>query len=129
MGQCVKLDATKYVGEPATTYNVHLVQHLSVWKSGGCIHFALEDLNHHIKKLFRGTRDMNSQAELIQVFLSESCYLYTQMVFCHVVMQALPSLTSEVLSSSVPLHVQTLFNILASGSKKKDPNTLFTRTK
>ena len=36
-----------------------------------------------------------------------------QMAFCHVVMQGLPSLTSEVLSSSsVPLYVQTLFKIL-----------------
>ena len=36
-----------------------------------------------------------------------------QMAFYHVVMQGLPSLTSEVLSSSsVPLHVQTLFKIL-----------------
>ena len=35
------------------------------------------------------------------------------MAFCHVVMQGPPSLTSEVLSSSsVPLHVQTLFKIL-----------------
>ena len=35
------------------------------------------------------------------------------MAFCHVVMQGLPSLTSEVLSSpSVPLHVQPLFKIL-----------------
>ena len=45
------------------------------------------------------------------ILLSLPCCI--QMAFCHVVMQGLPSLTSQVLSSSsVPLHVQTLFKIL-----------------
>ena len=45
------------------------------------------------------------------IVLSLLCSM--QMAFCHVVMQDLPSLTSEVLSSSsVPLYVQTLFKIL-----------------
>ena len=55
-----------FVGEPTTTYNVHLIQHLAkcveewgpLW-AYTC--FAFEDLNHHIKKVFHGTRDMTSQ--------------------------------------------------------------------
>ena len=63
-----------FVGEPATTYNVHLIQHLTkcveewgpLW-AYTC--FAFEDLNHHIKKLFHGTRDMTSQVNFCRILL------------------------------------------------------------
>ena len=99
------------------TMNIHQLKHITfhvrnwgpLW-SFSC--FGFESINGDIKKLFHGTREMSQQVSCMSTLsISSTCYYATflQMIFGFVVLQQLPRVVCQSLSSQGSLTHSKLF--------------------
>ena len=108
-----------YAGPNAATMKVHLLHHAvdcvsncgPIW-AYTC--FSFEGMNHHIKVLFHGSREMSKQAICMDI-IHEHCRLrfsfLLQLAFNHSLLQILPAIVR--LRSSKDDQVQSLFDSLS----------------